>query len=303
MPRVPEKILNCAFYLYASEGDAKQGVNLGGTGFVVSIPSPSFPNQWIYCYAITNAHVSCNNPVIRLNTLDGGTDIFPLDPSDWISHHDGFDIAATPLLLDSSRHRVASIDISLLAARDHLSTNGIGAGDDVFMVGRFVDHDGGQTNMPALRFGNISVMPSPIFHDYSRKKVESYCIDLHSRTGYSGSPVFVYQTPGSDIGEALKGALTLSSAKLFFLGIHWGQFPERWEIKEGMKFPAEATAVSTDGQFIRGMSGMSLVDPSWEVRELLNYPHFQAARDESEKTLPTRLKEHASLPESESPHH
>ncbi len=170
MPRIPEQVLNCAFYLYPSEDDAKQGKNLGGTSFVVAIPSPSFPHQFQYCYAITNAHVASGSSVIRLNTLDGRTDIFPFDPADWTFHRGGFDIAAVPLSVNYSRHKAANIDISAFATQAHVSSNEIGPGEDVFMIGRFMDHDGGQTNMPAMRFGNISVMPSPIFHSYSGKR-------------------------------------------------------------------------------------------------------------------------------------
>jgi hypothetical protein len=74
----------------------------------------------------------------------------------------------------------------------------IGPGDDVFMVGRFIDHDGGNKNRPALRFGNISIDPTPIMQD-NGVRVPAYCVDLHSRTGFSGSPVFVYRTPGPDL--------------------------------------------------------------------------------------------------------
>ena len=50
---------------------------------------------------------------------------------------------------------------------------------------RFIDHDGGQKNQPALRFGNVSMNPTPIRQD-NGVEAEAYCIDLHSRSGYSG---------------------------------------------------------------------------------------------------------------------
>ena len=61
------------------------------------------------------------------------------------------------------------------------------------MVGRFVDHDGGPTNLPAARFGNISIGPSKIRSELG-KYVDTICLDTNSRTGFSGSPVYVYRT-------------------------------------------------------------------------------------------------------------
>src|SRR5271170_5484166 len=75
----------------------------------------------------------------------------------------------------------------------------IGPGEDVFMVGRFIDHDGKDANIPSVRFGNISTLPQPIEQPSGSTNNKSFILDLHSRTGYSGSPVFVYRTPGSDL--------------------------------------------------------------------------------------------------------
>src|SRR4051794_3628322 len=76
MPRIPPKVLDCVCYLYDSEDDARAGKNFGGTGFIVTVPSARWPFRAEYAYAVTNWHVACRGTsVIRLNTLDGGTDI------------------------------------------------------------------------------------------------------------------------------------------------------------------------------------------------------------------------------------
>ena len=41
MPRLPDKMLDCVCYLYESEDDARAGVEFGGTGFLISMPSES----------------------------------------------------------------------------------------------------------------------------------------------------------------------------------------------------------------------------------------------------------------------
>ena len=74
----------------------------------------------------------------------------------------------------------------------------INAGEDVFMLGRFIDYDGVEANVPSMRFGNLSMMeahvPQPTPSGFSGA---SYVVDMHSRTGYSGSPVYIYRTIGS----------------------------------------------------------------------------------------------------------
>ncbi len=71
----------------------------------------------------------------------------------------------------------------------------LGIGDDVYTVGRFVNHDGKQRNNPVVRFGNIAQMPiEPIKQDDGHLQ-DSYLVECKSVAGYSGSPVFAYVPP------------------------------------------------------------------------------------------------------------
>lgn len=72
----------------------------------------------------------------------------------------------------------------MFLTEESVTSDMISPGEDVFMVGRFVDHDGGQVNLPAVRFGNVSVMPTPLEQPNHRNFVPAFCIDLHSRSGY-----------------------------------------------------------------------------------------------------------------------
>lgn len=199
MPRIPPDVLKCVCYLYATEKEAETGKGFGGTGFVVTFPS-RFSDS-LFVYVVTNHHVACSEgaSVVRLNTIDGATDIYPFEPDQW--HFDPrYDVAVHPINVHKDRHNISVIHNPSFLTKEMLELRKIGAGDDVFMVGRFVDHDGGSTNQPAVRFGNISVMPSPIKQP-NGLMADAFCIDLHSRSGYSGSPVFVYRTPGNDLEE------------------------------------------------------------------------------------------------------
>ncbi len=249
-----------------------------------------------YLYVVTNWHVAVRNgaSVIRVNTKDGKTDSWAFGPEDWFFDQ-ALDIAIVSISFDPSKHRYAGLGIEGLVTKDSVERDGIGPGDDVFMVGRFVDHDGGEVNTPAVRFGHISVNPTPI-EQPNRQYVDAFCVDMHSRSGYSGSPVFVYRTPGYDLNDRLSS--DMKDAKILFsgtnllmlLGIHFAQFPEIWEIGKPEKAREEsAVPLITEGMHVKGLSGMTCVIPAWEIARLLEDPKLKGPRDAVEATLTVPL--------------
>jgi len=269
MPRIPEKFLSTVFFLYKDRGSAKRGGKAGGTGFFVTVPSEQH-NDYLHLYAVSNWHVACRGTsVIRVNTPDAEPRIIDKDPSDWeFDNKTGSDIAATPIDLDQLlSQKIAPIGTGAFAP-DGSEEPDISVGDDVFMVGRFVDYDGGKTNAPSVRFGCISMMPVPLKQE-TGKVVDCYCLDMHSRTGYSGSPVFVYRTPGTDLHMMEESNLfDMAGGFLWFLGIHVGQFPETLEI----------LGPSRKKQHVKGMSGMTYVSPASRILEVLMIDKFRDQR-------------------------
>ena len=74
------------------------------------------------------------------------------------------------------------------------------------------------------------------------------------------------------------------------LGIHWGQFPERWEVTNSGKLRDESSgenheSLVTDGRFIKGLSGMTCVLPAWSILEVLNMPELKNGRDDENTRL------------------
>ena len=310
MPRIPQNVINGVFYLYRDRADAEAGRNPGGTGFIVRydgtfrdmVPGHHF-------YGVTNWHVACREfSTIRLNKKDGGTDIIELGPDQWYFIPGKYDVAAVPLTIDDEIHQVSSISTQQFAEipRDPLSmrSNGIGVGEDVFMIGLFIDHNGITTNVPSARFGNISMLPNPKakIEQSNGYKDESYVVDMHSRTGFSGSPVYVYRTFGSDLtrvaghdfdeieienvqiegtyGNRMRARGGRLRARSLFklLGILWGQFPEEMELRENPKIDQAKRDLLVKGRYIEGMSGMSCVIPSWEIMEVLDMTELKELR-------------------------
>jgi hypothetical protein len=311
MPKVPAMIRNAAFYLYPSVEAAKKGENFGGTGFLIGEPSKRHAKYGrAHIYAVTNWHVAVQgSPVIRFNTPSGPPDIFDIDVADWF--FDGkHDIAVLQINVDPDKHAVTVLHSRMLMTRDAVKNAQIGPGDDVFMVGRFMDHDGGQKNRPALRFGNIAMDPTPIMQS-NKVKADAYCIDLHSRSGYSGSPVFVYRTPQSDLDPPpaprtpnLGLAMQPSLATFFMvLGIRFAQFPETWEVSSSGKLLHQGknakSPLLTGTQYIQGLSGMTCVLPAWSIREVLDMPALKKMREEQEEKTEARFRRDGYPPLSE----
>jgi len=278
MPRIPDNHLDCVFYLYPSEEDARAGRNAGGTGFLASVNTVRPPR--FFTFAVANWHVArqAGASVIRLMRKDGGIDIFPHDPADWFFDPKGHDIAILPIKLQVE-HVKAYVPIDEIETAPGVDS--IGIGDDVYMIGRFVDHDGGEIDRPTVRFGNISMMPTPMLLP-NGNRLEMYCVDMHSRSGYSGSPVFVFRTPGGNLsdtrGEGGSAKVLFAGASLLMpLGIHVAQFPEIWKIRNVKTdvVPTEGVGLKASEQHIEGVSGMTCVAPMSAIRDLLELPKLK----------------------------
>jgi len=317
MPLIPNNVVHGTFYLYRSREDALAGKKPAGSGFIVrhdGEPSPYvFGNRGVQHYAVTNWHVACEEgaSVIRLNTKDGGTDVVELGPEDWHFLPGKYDIAVAPLTIDEKVHVASAISTQSFFqpipnwGRDHM----VGVGDDVFMIGLFVDHDGLTTNIPSARFGNISMLPNPraTIRQPTGYDGESFVIDMHSRTGFSGSPVYVYRTFAADLngshfgyevevfgvrhtsGDRYKGRVRLPHTLFALLGIHWGQFPEKWELKERVKLREVRKDLIVEGAYVEGMSGMTCVIPAMCIWEVLEMPSLTGPREEAQKAASAAL--------------
>lgn len=285
VPKIPKELLHSTVFLYRSIDAAKQSEDQGGTGFIVGMQTVS--SSKVVAYIVSNWHVAVSKgfPVVRIPLIDGGFDFFDFDCSEW-TFVPKYDIAVVEITLNPRRHIFSFIPDSAFLTENSRILLDIGPGDDVFMIGRFVQH-GDAEGQPAVRFGNIRMNPAPI-EQTNGFSAESYCLDLHSRTGFSGSPVFVYRIPSNDLAPDRKAnaqtALDILNRKnlLCLLGIHWGQFPELWEIKEdkSLRYSADEVEPLLVGKnYVEGLSGMTCVLPSWSIMEVLNLPKLKSRRE------------------------
>ena len=295
MPRINLNILNCAVYLYASVQDAKQGEKSGGSGFLVGMP---YEGGW-FVYAVTNSHVIREGraPIVRLNKEKDIAYIGEYTQDMWIHHPDGDDLAIIPLDPEATRAKLRFVSTEMFITKEIIQKEQIGAGDDVFMVGRFIGYDGKQKNEPTARFGNLSISSSALIEHPRGYNQESFLIETRSLAGYSGSPVFVHILPMS-LRAPSGGWAKLRDRDWednnpymyrgpWLLGVDWGHkhYMETVREKNGEDEVAEGWKVPVN-------SGITCVVPAWKLLELLNIGELvQVRREEYERAQKQMLEE------------
>ena len=279
-------LLNSTFLLYKTKEDAEREVDPQGTGFFVAVPFRNDPKSY-HLHGVTNWHVAINYlpaPCIRINTFCGKGKVLDFDPSEWVCEEDSYDIAISPpLLLNPKLEIFSPLGLDLFMSPEEELRDEIGPCDDVFMTGLFVDDIRDAYHSPAFRFGHISLMNAQVLQETGYMG-RSIMLDMNSRSGFSGSPVFVFRTLGSHfIEQAQPGqVLTGGGHYMKLLGIHWGQVKEKWEvanISKGEISSKEAKDfLKLEGRVILGLSGMTYVIPAACIREILNLPELQSTR-------------------------
>ena len=154
MPVIPPRLLRSVGFLYPSKEAASANAigSGGGSAFLVGKPMEGItgddggPRYLIY--GVSNRHVVRNEKasILRLNRRDGLKEIIDLRPNDWEVHPDGHDLAAAYLSdrLDNAIHDLMFVELQLFLTEAEVESLAINAGDEVFMIGRFVKHPGTQ---------------------------------------------------------------------------------------------------------------------------------------------------------------
>lgn len=300
VPRIDNRFLDCSVYLYPTLDDANQGKKAGGSGFLVAVPG--YGDGWMlegrcprsdihHLYVVSNRHLIKRpeerftpSPVVRLNTHAGQIDVIDVEIGDWVCSEE-HDLAVLPIPY-RKYHKYLSVSVDDFLTKPIASERDVGIGDEVFMVGRFVRHDGVQRNMPSARFGHISMLADanePCHHPSNKsEKQESFLIEIHSMPGYSGSPVFVRPFSAPKL-LARYGGNTVVSGFTFGGGPH-----EPSEVSGGpWLLGVEWGYIRNHDQSLNN-TGMSCVVPAWLLRDLLDAETLKDQRrmeQEEEKSL------------------
>ena len=270
VPRIADSLFDGVAFQYRTADEARARTRLGGSSFLVGRPLAGsealFGHVKSVPYLISNRHVVHDGgaSVASLNRRDGGEpDIFELDPNEWHAHPDGEDLAAAcpwPRL-NTEVHRISHIRESDFVTPAVVEEYDLGVGEEVFMIGRFLNHQGERVNRPAARFGSISMMLEDIHISgpLAPRVQNSFAVEMRSRTGFSGSPVCVYRTMATVLTDVPEGKHSYWG----LLGVNWGHI------------------LDEDGE----NTWLNGVVPAWKISELLNVPPLQAIHSLAEQTM------------------
>ena len=258
--RIPDEFLQCVIYIYPNREAAREGKEVGGSGFLVYFPTPTEHMDRVF--VVTNRHVieDLEAPVVRVNRADGTFDTIETNGNRWKVHPEGDDVAALQLHQLNSDHSVKWVDFRSALPDNASQDFNIGIGDTVAMVGRLIGHDGKVRNSPIARFGTIAMMPGDKIRNSFGADQETYLVECHSIPGFSGSPVFLFLNSAT---RSIGGHL-LAGIGPWLLGIDWyhANNLERVRDKNGDEL--------SEGWFVKSNTGVAGVIPASRILLLLN---------------------------------
>jgi hypothetical protein len=115
-----------------------------------------------------------------LNRTAGGLEFLETQARDSYQHPHGDDVAALPLAMDFSEIKYHPVDLRMFLTPELVESEDIGIGDETFMVGRFINHEGKQRNAPAIRFGSIAMMAEEKMTTDFGTEQESFLVEIRS---------------------------------------------------------------------------------------------------------------------------
>lgn len=271
VPRILDETLHCVVYLYRSQPEAEEAINIGGSAFLLTVPATRLPKPHSFVYVVTNRHLIEKRCLsVRINTTDGRFDVINTRKSDWvISDTDDIAICMIPYFSPST-HLVRTIPRSMLVTERFIRDENVGPGDEIILIGRFINMEGKERSLPTARFGHISQMPfEPI--EYEGTMQDSFLCEVKSIGGFSGSPVIL--APITEIGRP-DNSLLKDEARL--LGVDWAHIQSYECAIDQRGFPLEHIRYTTN-------TGMMAVVPAWKLDSLIDSSAAKERRDLEEK--------------------
>lgn len=225
---------------------------------------------------------------LRVNTKAGSTTEIQIDSREFRYHPNNemapTDVAVCPFSRRFT-HNGETIEIDAaplwlvegprgFIASKEFSDTFIGLGAEVAVIGLFKSHFGENRNIPIVRVGNISAMPSePIKTKYTGY-IDAYLIEARSVAGLSGSPVIVVPDAALMLAKGLKGEWPQGAA---LLGLMHGHFDVQ-NLNEDVVADSDSSTRSVH-------TGIGVVVPAEKIIETVNHPELVAMRKEAAKSF------------------
>lgn len=278
MPRISDRVLDCVVYLYRSIEEAAEGRNVGASGFLLGCDTEKLGPPAAHIYAVTNRHVVDQGfTKVRLNTKAGGLGVCNFEVPSWFCS-DTDDLAVVPMPDVADDFKIHAIPRASLISEQFLSEHGVGVGDELLLLGRFINRDGRQQNTPTARFGNIAQMPDePIEIEFGGRvhQQEAFLAELRSVSGHSGSPVYLFPNP-----TYARPGKQIPADRACLLGVDFCHIETSVQVTDadGRRFK------------VKSNSGMAGVVPAWKLETLLDSEPLRKQRVDAEAAELERRK-------------
>jgi hypothetical protein len=287
--QVPPEVTTCVCFVGYKDAT---GIHPAGTAFFVGYPVEGIADRH-FVHLVTAKHVLDG---IKNRTVDGGVYLrlnFKGRGSDWVRTtlsqwyvHPADPFLDVAVLLDAPIEDIdyLAIPLSMTATDEVIASNGIGVGDEVFMTGLFVGHQGRGKNEPIVRVGNIAAMPEEPVQtrwDNNYVQIKAYLVEARSIGGLSGSPVFVHLGVHRWIEGGVK--VSTSGPHFYWLGLMHGH----WDQRPPTSSPFYHEAVNM---------GIGIVIPVSKVLEVMAQPEVAELRKRVAEELRRRLSPTPDIP-------
>jgi hypothetical protein len=271
---------------------------LNGTGFLVGVADSRLPTGGQFPYLVTNRHIAqaifkdqgeaCKVHAVKkfsvfFNVKAEGTEdrmkeeelditgrggwVFPDDP--------GIDLALLSLSFRDSAD-VSYIATDVFVSPENRKKFGVGQGDRLLTTGFFQHYAGTHQFQPIVREGSLAMIPDDKMAGVLCKPAQVYLADVHIIPGNSGSPMFV------GLRAFMGGLVTPSDggSPYLLLGVVSGYMYEDLAL--------DLRPASDFDKVVHANSGIAVVVPAEQIRDLLFSPTLQQQRDEYVRTLPAQ---------------
>jgi len=278
--RIPDQILNTVCFI--AKSDAKE--NYRATGFIVSVAGA---HGNAHLYLVTAKHVAeavtWSPFVVGFNTKEGTKGRLEVNydndhPLKWWYHPaqpNAVDVAVIPFApIEYHSLNVEWIHYpNMFATPEIMTSEGIGIGDEIIVIGLFTAFSGKNRHFPIARIGNLAMLPTEPIPVKGFDPMEAYLAEGRSIGGLSGSPVFVRQTVNTTIPNRSGKKLPFAgTGQIYFLGLLHGH----WDIPKSLDNISQAEAVNM---------GVSIVVPAHKIWEVVSQSDLVEQRTLEDETV------------------